>query len=241
MLSDVFFKNIHPVIPLLDEEEYRRTSSQGSIHAPLVHAVCLVAAKDNEARHFLKLLQSGDTLLSVRHFCTQLHDSIMSKLSRRPTMRKLTWIRILGLLSLHHEGSDGAEQASSCLAQAVHYAQTMGLQLQQPRRRDEHSDLKRTFWCLWTLDRLNAAIHSRPCCMADIDVAVDDLTPEESNSVAFDVWLRISKLLNQVIDLYRPTSYNRGDVPELDPGFPGFEGIMDDMQAWHLSRPTIGM
>lgn len=75
--------------------------------------------------------------------------------------------------------------------------------------------------------------------MADVDIAVDYLTPEESGSKAFDVWFKIAKLLNQVIGLYRPRS--DGPVPELDTGFPGFEGIMDEMQAWQLSNSTVGM
>ncbi|KAH7130916.1 hypothetical protein EDB81DRAFT_696049 [Dactylonectria macrodidyma] len=236
-LSDLYFNNINPIIPLLGEEEFRGNLSQSSATTSLVHAVCLVAAKGNEAKSHLKLLQSGDKLLSVRHFCTKLHSSIMKELAWRAPIPKMTLIRILGLLSLHHEGSDGAEQASSCLSQAVHYAQTLGLQLQLPRRKDNSAAMKRVFWCLWTLDRLNAAIHSRPCCMADIDIAVDYLTPEESGSKAFDVWLKIAKLLNQVISLYRPRS--GGPFPELDAGFPGFEGIMDEMQAWQLSHSTV--
>lgn len=238
-LSNIFFANIHPTIPLLNEEEYRQGLLQGTIPMSLVHTVCLIAAKDIEARGFLKLLTSGESLVSIRNFCTALHTCIMTELTQRAAIQKLTLIRILGLLSLHHQGSDGAEQASSCLVQAVHHAQTMGLQLRQPQRKESHSDLKRLFWCLWTLDRLNAAIHSRPCCMADVDIDMDDLTPEESGSRAFDVWLRISKLLNKVIALYRPSSC--GAMVEVESEFLGFEAIVDEMQGWDLPRPTLGM
>ncbi|KAI5459471.1 hypothetical protein BGZ63DRAFT_360808 [Mariannaea sp. PMI_226] len=237
MLSDIYFQNIHPIIPLLNKEEYYQCLKQSSIRMPLVHAVCLVAAKDGKAGQYLNLLHSGDALLSVRQFCTHLHASVLTDLTRGTISRKITLVRTLALLSLHHEGSNGAEQASSFLAQAVHYAQTMGLQLQRPRHRDNEAELKKTFWCLWTLDRLNAAIHSRPCCMADIDIAIDSLTTGESGSVAFDVWFRITQLLNQVIGLYRPGA--QGAVTELDTDFPGFEGIVDEMQAWELPCSTI--
>lgn len=74
--------------------------------------------------------------------------------------------------------------------------------------------------------------------MNDIDIAIPDLTPGESGSVAFDVWFRIAKILNKVIGLYRPKTED--PVSGWDMGFPGFEQIMDEMQAWQLSSSTIG-
>ena len=236
VLSDIYFANMHPIIPLLNEEEYWQLLSRRTIPTPLVHVVCLLAAKDNAAGPYLKLLQSRDTLVPVREFCSQLYISLSTALSRRTTMRKVTTMRVLGLLSLHQEGSEGMEEASNCIAQAMHYAQTLALHLPRPTGGD--SDLKRAFWCLWTLDRLNAAANSRPCIMSDIDIAVSDLTPEESGSIAFDVCLRVTKMLNKVIGLYRP---RRGhNVSELDMEFPGFEQIIDEMHAWQLPSFTIG-
>lgn len=236
VLSDLYFAKVNPIIPLLNEEEYRQSLSRGTTPIPLVHVVCLLAAKDDGAEKHLKLLQSTDTLLSVREFCSRLYLSLCTTLSRRTAIKKLTLVRILGLLSLHQEGKDGAEQASSCIARAMHYAQSLALHLPQPT--DVDGDLKRTFWCLWTLDRLNSATNSRPCIMSDIDIAIPDLTPEESGSVAFDVWFRITKILNEVIGLYRPKAVDA--VSGWDSTFPGFEQIMDEMQAWQLSPPIIG-
>lgn len=75
--------------------------------------------------------------------------------------------------------------------------------------------------------------------MADIDIAVPDLTPEESNSVAFDVCFRIVKMLNRVIGLYRPN--NKGPTSGWDTDYPGFEQIVDEMHAWNLPPATIGL
>lgn len=235
-LSEVYFNNMHPILPLLDEEEYWQSLSWGTIPLPLVHVVCLLAAKHNGAEKHLTLLQSGDTLIPVREFCSELYMSLSTTLSRRTTMRKITLVRILGLLSLHQEGSDAAEQASSCIAQAMHHAQSLGLHL--PRPADVDYDLKRTFWCLWILDRLSSVTNSGPCIMNDIDIAISDLTPEESGFVAFDVCFRITKILNKVIGLYRPN--NEDSISGWDSGFPGFEQIVDELQAWQLSSSTIG-
>lgn len=236
VLSDLYFANIHPVLPLLNEEEYWQSLSGGTIPLSLVHVVCLTAAKDHAAEKELRLLHSEDKVLPVRDFCSRLYMSVSKELSQRTGMKKLTLMRILGLLSMHHEGADGADQASSCISQAINHAQALALHL--PRPIDVDAELKRTFWCLWTLDRLNAATRAGPCNMSDVDIAVAELTPKESGSVAFDVWFRISKMLNSVIDVYRPK--REEPISGWDTDFPGFEQIMDEMQAWKLSSSTIG-
>ncbi|KAK6378829.1 hypothetical protein LTS17_006532 [Exophiala oligosperma] len=234
-LSDLYFTNVHPILPLLNKEEYWQSLSSGTSSTPLLHVVCLLSAKDNAAEKFLKFLYSGDTLVSVREFCSRLYMSISAALSRRNSMRKLTLVRILGLLSLHHEGSDGADQASCYIAEAINHAQTLTLHL--PRPVDTNNELKRVFWCLWTLDRLNAATNARPCHMSDVDISIPELTQEESGYVAFDVWFRIARILNKVIEFYRPKLED--PVSGLDSGFPAFEQIMDEMHAWQLSQSSI--
>ncbi|PLB48650.1 hypothetical protein P170DRAFT_509417 [Aspergillus steynii IBT 23096] len=234
-LSEIYFNNIHPMIPLLNEEQYWQSLSRGTAPVPLVHVLCLVAAKDAAAEKHLKLLQSRDTPLSAREFCSQLYTSLSAALTRRASLGKITLMRILGLLSLHQEGSEGMEGASSCIAQAVHNAQSIALHL--PRPNDTDNGFKRLFWCLWTLDRMNAATNSRPCIMADIDIGVPEITPEESNSVAFDVCFRIAKMLNKAIGLYRPN--NKVPTAGWDLDYPGFEQIMDEMHAWNLPSATI--
>ncbi|KNG90510.1 hypothetical protein ANOM_001248, partial [Aspergillus nomiae NRRL 13137] len=235
-LSHIYFRTIHPLIPLLNQSEYWELLSRRTIPMPLVHIVCLLAAKDHSASSHLKLLHYDDTVISVRQFCSQVYISICSALSQRTAVNKITLMRIFGLLSLHQEGSDSSEQSSSYMAQATHSAQSLALH--QPRPSDVDNDLKRTFWCLWMLDRLNAATNSRPCLMADIDIAIPEILPHESGSSAFNVLFRIIKYLNVVIGLYRPRAADLGSG--LDSGFPVFEQIMDEMCAWQLPPSTIG-
>lgn len=235
-LSKIYFEKFHKVIPLLNEEEYWATMRRATIPPSLVHVVCLLAAKDCDAENKLFLLQSKSTLVSVREFCTQLHVSITSALCRRTSLPKLTLIRILGLLSLHQEGSDGMEESSSSIAQAMHCAQSLALHL--PRPNDANSELKRVFWCLWVLDRLNSATNSRPCIMGDIDIGIEELTPAESGSVAFDVCFQIARCLNRIIALYRPMAKDPDAGSDFD--FPAFEKIIEDAGAWQLPPSTIG-
>ncbi|PYH94034.1 hypothetical protein BO71DRAFT_326330 [Aspergillus ellipticus CBS 707.79] len=234
-LSEIYFANIHPIMPLLNEEQYWQSLSRGATPVPLMHVVCLLAAKDAAAEKYLKLLQSRDALVSAREFCSQLYTSISAALNRRTPLGKITVMRILGLLSLHQEGSEGMDGASGYIAQAMHNAQPLALPL--PRPNDADNELKRVFWCLWVLDSLNAATRSRPCVMADIDIAVPPLTPEESGSVAFNVCFRIAKMLNTVIGLYRPNT--KDPTSGWDTDCPAFEQIIDEMHAWSLRSATI--
>lgn len=235
-LSTLYFARMHPLIPLLNEEDYWQALLQGTIQTPLVHVVCLLAAKDSHAEQHLMLLDSGDALVPRRDFCSKLYTSLSTALSQRSTMKKLTLVRILGLLSLHHEEDIGTEQASSHLARAANNAHALALHLPHPD--DVDCELKRTFWCLWTLDRLNSATTSAPCCISDLDISVPELMPGESGFTAFDVLCRVAKVLNTVIDpkLHAPHYGGSGCEPDL----PEFEQVIDEAKAWQLSQPTAG-
>ncbi|KNG82568.1 hypothetical protein ANOM_009941 [Aspergillus nomiae NRRL 13137] len=219
-----------------EEAEQRQQQTPGSLRLnahPSPHTTRFVSDLNPEAR----LLDETTTPEDAQEMAPgepAIRISLHGTLSRA-TLEKITLIRILGLLSLHQEGSEGMDESSSCIAQAMHSAQSLALHL--PRPNDDKNELKRIFWCLWTLDRLNAATNSRPCVMADIDIAVPDLTPQESGSIAFDVCFRIAKILNKVIALYRPTT--KDPASGWDTDFPGFEQVMDEMHAWQLSSSTI--
>ncbi|KAH8421997.1 Transcription factor [Colletotrichum scovillei] len=234
-LSDIYFDNIQPILPLLNEREYRQCLAKGTLPATLAHAVCLVAAKSLAAERHLKLRNAGNMPLSTRQFCSRLHASLISSVHNLSHLRKITVIRIMGLLSLHHEGPEGAEQASGFVAQAIHAAQSIALHLCRPV--DDGYEMRRVFWCLWILDRLNSSMHSRPCFLADVDIAIKPLTPEQSGSVAFDILFKITTILSQAIALYRPT--NPASITGLDSEYPCFEQIVSESNGWSLPPSFI--
>lgn len=234
-LTNLYFTNIHPIIPLLNEEEFRTLLTRNAVPIPLLQVVCLLAAKHRAATPYLRLLPSPEQPIPVRAFCSKLYHMVTTSLSGKTSLKKITLIRVLGLLSLHHEGRDGAEEASGHIAQAIHNAHSLALHLHRPS--DEGYEMKRLWWCLWTLDRLNSAMHSRPCLINDIDTAIEPLTPAESGSVAFDIWFRISKMLSNAIRLYRPTTDS--SVVEVELDYHGFEQLVEESQGWELSPSTL--
>lgn len=235
-LSDIYFDNIQPILPLLNEQDYRQCLAKATLPVTLAHAVCLVAAKAAAAERHLRLRHAGNIPVSTRQFCSHLHASLISTLHNTKHLRKITVIRIMALLSLHHEGADGAEQASGFVAQAIHSAQSIALHLCRPV--DDGYEMRRVFWCLWILDRLNSSMHSRPCFLADVDIAIKPLTPEQSGSVAFDILFKIVTTLSKAIALYRPT--NPLSINGLDFDYSGFEQIVDESEGWKLSPSTLG-
>ncbi|KAK0775771.1 hypothetical protein LTR91_024636 [Friedmanniomyces endolithicus] len=237
-LIDVYFTKIHPILPLVDEVEFRAQQAEGEVPEPLVHALCLVAAKDTKAWIHLKI-QASPSTLPPREFCSRLHASVTGALRAPCQYDKVTLIRILALASMHSEGPDGAEESSMLLSQAMHHAQTMAIHLGQSNG-PSHVNLamKRLFWSLWVLDRTNSVINGRPVVMSDADIAIEPFAPQESGFPAFEAWLRITELLNKIIAFYRP--HYPLDVTGWEDQFLGLEEILDEVHGWDLS-PSLHM
>ena len=237
-LIDIYFKKVHPVLPLLDEDEFRQDHAGGIVPEPLVHAMCLVAAKDSEAEPYLKLSDAPSTI-PARQFCSILHGSVAAALRVPVRYEKVMLIRILALTSMHTEGPEGAEDASIWLHQAMHYGQTLGIHLGQQASAPVGNDLlmKRLFWCLWGLDRLSAATSGRPVIMSDVDMAIEPIAPGETGFPAFEAWIKISHILNKVIGFYRPT--NGLSVTGWEGDYPTLEGIIDEVGGWQLPASLL--
>ncbi|KAK0886696.1 hypothetical protein LTR02_017907 [Friedmanniomyces endolithicus] len=237
-LIDVYFTKIHPILPLVDEVEFRAQQAEGEVPEPLVHALCLVAAKDTKAWIHLKI-QASPSTLPPREFCSRLHASVTGALRAPCQYDKVTLIRILALASMHSEGPDGAEESSMLLSQAMHHAQTMAIHLGQSNG-PSHVNLamKRLFWSLWVLDRTNSVINGRPVVMSDADIAIEPFAPQESGFPAFEAWLRITELLNKIIAFYRP--HYPLDVTGWEDQFLGLEEILDEVYGWDLA-PSLHM
>jgi hypothetical protein len=236
-LIDVYFRKLHPMLPLIDELEFREAYVAGTVPEPYLHAICIVAAKDKDAEPFLHT-PGTDTPIAPRDFCSGLQSSVKGALAVSSRYDRLTLIRMSALISFHIEGPDGAEDASMFVTQAMHHCQTLGLHLGQQSSLPTRTTrpMKLLFWTIWTLDRFNAAINGRPIIMADHDIAIEPFEKGESEFPAFEILLRIAHIMNDVIGFYRPG--NPPTVTGWEEVFPGFEEIIDDLNGWNLS-PTL--
>lgn len=237
-LIDVYFKKFHPIFPLLDEAEFREQHSVGDVPEALIHAMCLVAAKDSRAEPHLRY-GSAPSTLPPREFCSRLYSSVRGYLRASCQYDKITLIQIHALASLHNEGVDGAEEASMLLSQAMHHAQTMGIHLGQHSStpHSPESLTKRLFWCLYALDRLTSVMSGRPVIMSDIDIAIEPFAPGESGFPAFEAWLKVTEILNKIIGFYRP--HKSVDITGWEEPYPGLEEILDEVGAWQESSSSL--
>ncbi|KAJ5172333.1 transcriptional regulator family: Fungal Specific TF [Penicillium capsulatum] len=232
-LTEIYFSKVNHIIPLVDREAFTSTLAENSKSVFLERAICLVAAKDRDARPHLRLAVDG-SLLPAREFCSEIYKGLAAAMDADLETDRLARIRVLALMSLHCEGYEGAEAASLHLCQAIHQAQTVGLHLDRPGRTSA-DPLVKLFWCLWTLDKMHASIGGRPVLLADRDIGIEK--PDTKIQGAFGVWLAISDLLATVISFYRPSA---GTTSGWEEGFPAFEDIVGD-DAHDVDFASLGV
>ena len=236
-LVNIYFSKIHPILPLLDESSFRQSFSDKSLPAVLMKALCLVASKDPSARPFLRFGNMPSTF-SETQFARRIHADLCNCLNNKVERDKVVVIRCLALMSLHSEGSEGAELASWNLTQAVHHSQTIGLHHGREQGIKQDESLASLFWVLWSLDRLNAAINGRPVMLHDRDIGLDIETLIQSHAAPFQIWFRLAQQLDAVIALYRPAP--SATVAALGVTLPSFEEIVAQCNGWDVQQSILG-
>jgi hypothetical protein len=236
-LIGIYFAKINPILPLLDKASFMSTFRAGTASQCLIQAICLVAAKDDEASLYLRYYEDSAPV-SSRAFCTKLYTGLAASVNADVEKDHVTLARILALMSLHCEGYQGADASSMHLAQAIHHAQSVSLQI-APANDDRQSIPKQNlFWCLWSLDKLHASMDGRAILIADRDISVPKPASTGKRKSAFDIWLKISEMLASVIDFYRPTAHP--DTTGWEEDFPSFEDVVGDDVGSDLNPDILG-
>ncbi|QDS75502.1 hypothetical protein FKW77_004871 [Venturia effusa] len=224
-LLEIYFSSIHPVLPIVDSERPGRRRN-GTLLSPMIlQAICVIASRHDKARPHLVIY--GNVRMEPRDFAQRLYRSVVAALNANLETDRIVLIQALALLSLHVEGTDGAEKASMHLSQAIHHAHTLGMQFGKARGDDRAEYFHSLFWCLWSLDKLNATMLARPLLMHDRDNHLESplLNPDLKHT-PFGIWLQIAALLDRITDFYRPTV--DPSTTGWEEGFPGFEEVIGD-------------
>ena len=229
-LLDIYFAYVHPLLPIVDKNLFSQWYAEGREPRMLLQAMCIVASKHADALDHL-LLGEDNRKQTPREFSQRLYNSVIAGIEAKLEKNRVILIQVLALISLHVEGPDGAEQASMHLTQAIHHAHTFGLQFGHQwknQKSDSQENLEDLFWCLWSLDKINACMNGRPLIMHDRDNSLTKLPSNpEKRSSPFGVWLQISEMLDKVIDYYRPGRSAEETGWEGD-DFLGFEEMVGD-------------
>lgn len=201
-LITIFMARVQPLLPIL-EASYTDLDQAMAMPETLSWAVCLVACKDQRARPHRRF--GGGAVLPVSRFASKLHRMISRRLHDWRRFDRVVLIRVLTLMSTHHEGAEGAEEAAMQLTQAAHYAYSMGMHLNRAslEEQKQHDDA-RLFWCIWSLDKVNAAWNGRPRMSHEADVGLSFVDSLSLFDTPGRLWMKVARLLSSVIDLYSP-------------------------------------
>jgi hypothetical protein len=245
MLVHIYFSRINPLLGLVDERSFREARQRNRHSVVLLLAMVLVASRETSARPYLQLSDNdGQTSspLPPRAFAQRIYSQLDWLLKAGLEKDKVTLIQAHGLMSLHWEGPCGNEDASLNLFTAVHHLQVLGIHLPRADETDRSGRARMLFWAIWVLDRLNAAFNGRPTLIHERDMADKPMfacrdKAERSTHGAFEIFVKITALLDKTIAMYRP---NDSPPTGWEADFPGFEQLVEE-NAEMLSSSSAGM
>lgn len=119
-------------------------------------------------------------------------------------------------------GPHSLEFSSTFLPRAVHLAYTIGIH--QPINAERDQKVAGLFSSLWSVDRMQAAMHGRPVLMHELDMAKSPCECSQQCSSGFRTLAYITTLQDSVTALYHP----RAEASEFpDSNFSTFNETLD--------------
>ncbi|KAJ8133328.1 hypothetical protein O1611_g296 [Lasiodiplodia mahajangana] len=236
IILKVYYAKIDPIIPIMHDEKLDQ-------HRPaelsaLKQCICLLAAPDPSLRPFLKL-RHCESVLSPIEFRAQIAAALKRALDFDLIRDKVVVLQVCIAMAFHVSKLSCSEISAYYCAQAVQYAQTLGLHLGWPGNGTISANKsRRIFWCVWVLDRLNAATNGRPVLIhgRDMDQSVLDSISEQAP--AFRLSIRISRLLDDTISQYRP--HATSESSNTDENCESFEHLVQETESSEVGNAMLG-
>ncbi len=234
-LKSIFLRKMHPIFPVFNDSDLNGSSSSGRYATVTKQVIALVAATDSSASSHLRLERHGP-VLTFQAFHERLASAIIAVLDAGLVKNRVDLIRILTLLSFFLQpGTTGdRNQAALLLSHAVHHFQSIGAHLPGYRPPRQGEDIERLFCAVWALDRLTATLYARPCLLHEQDIDRDIDACIGRQPPCFQLFLKVVRSLDQVINLYRPRQ------PFVLIDMPVFEALILDAGADKLSTTLLG-
>lgn len=240
VLREIYLKEIHPLFPIFQPEAIPTTFARDELRftdAILMLSVCLSVAASPAARPHLPL-QHQDGLWTPELFAKRLSQTLIRALETAGSIDKWKAVRLFTVLSLFSQlAADDHASAEYC-ARAVSYSQTLQLHLETAHVRKDDALAVRLFLCVWALDRLNAAFHSRPLLIHPRDIGRNMVATISQQDAGFRVLLAVCGLLEETITLYRP--FRETGKGKDDLLFPSFEDLVVRTDAVQCETHLLG-
>lgn len=235
ILVNLYRAKVDPIFPILQDEELDSHATMDAL--VLKQCVCLVAALDPKVRKRLRLPHT-ERILSPIEFRACVASAVKQALDMGFIDDNMVLLQVCALMAFYADQANCSEVSAHYVSQAVHHAQTLGLHLGWPDDGAKTEKSRRIFWCIWILDRLNAAANGRPILIhrQDMDAQVIDTFAEQSP--AFKLHIRIAQFLDRVISRYRPQSVSM-EPQSLDEDIT-FEDLVLEAGAVDVGSSILG-
>ncbi|RXG50558.1 hypothetical protein VDGE_07476 [Verticillium dahliae] len=226
LLSRLYYAKFDPLFPILHEEAIDQHDVMDAV--ALKQGICLQAALDPSMKPHLRL-SCGESLLSQLEFRSSLATALKLSLDMGFIRNRMVLLQVTVLMAFYTDRSSASEISTAYTAQAVQLSLTLGLHLGWPGDTSSTEKSRRIFWCVWTLDRLNATANGRPITIhqQDMNMRIFEAIPEQQPS--FRLFIGITQFLDAVISQYRP--HATPDCQSLTGKVHSFETLAQEADA----------
>lgn len=268
VLKRIYLQRLDPLFPaissLLSHDATTTPPSSDPTASILVRQVAsLAAAADPEATGYLRLSRDGP-LLGPQQFRANLTSAVHATLDAGLVTDRMLLVRLLLVLSMYVQpcSPEEADLPALLFARASHHLQTLGHHIGGPDEAADpggYAEVRTVYCCVWALDRLTAAFYGRACILHERDIGwdMDKILGERAGGPrgggdgssssprsrrlppAFRVFLGIARLLDQVIDMYRPIKKVGAEEP-LMVDLPILEQMIIDAGATEVPSGLLG-
>lgn len=237
-LRDRYLEKADPLFPVLNPTLGDKHGTAASTIL-VKQVISLAAAANPEATPHLRLMPSGK-LLSRSNFTATLSTAIHTTIESGIITDRVLLIRVLLLYSMYMQPTcpEEADLPTSIFAKAAHQFMTLGLQLPMDETEPEIEQVRTLFLCTWALDRLNSAFYGRACTIHERDIGWNFDESIKKQEPPFRLFLSVVKLLEDVIQLYRPTQ--KLDEQPLYIDMPILEQLILDAEAAQVPDTLLG-
>lgn len=242
LLCDLFYAKVDPIFPLLRDESWEKHGVMEAV--ALKQCICLVASLDPALRPHLRLPHT-DAVLSQIEFRARIAAVVKQSLDLGFITDKVVLLQVCTLMSMYVENEGFGQLSKHYCAQAVLHEQTLGFHVGWPDGTAGGERSRRIFWCVWVLDRLNAATNGRPTLIHRRDMDRKVMNSIEDQPAPFKLLIRISEFLDHTISLYRPHALGQAQAENADHTFEDFveasgaqnlsNGLLASLELFYLS------
>ncbi|RYP07937.1 hypothetical protein DL764_002208 [Monosporascus ibericus] len=238
VLRRIYVEKFDPLFPAISPH---LTSPPGDEISWIViqQVVSLAAASDPESVPHLRL-QNREDLLGRNEFSGALSSAIRTIIDAGFITDRVTEIRILLIFSLYMQPTcpEEADLPARAFTHAVHQMHTLGLHLTADKDRDDFLSTRSLFCCLWALDRITSSLYGRALLIHERDIGWDLDACIEAQAPPFRLFLMVVRLLDRVIDLYRPKNLLIREAMVIE--LPIFEQMIIDAGATKVPSAFLG-